>query len=242
MKKHLLIAVLFIAATQVSQAQTPIKAGTVQLGGSIGYSRQSSDGSYTFSDGSGAINLTSQHAVSNYFTINPSAGYFLADNLAVGISAGYTTNKVVFTYGNGGHIKGTSKAGNMYWGAFLQYYRMFTDQFGVSGTLSAGYNHSTQRYATNSINSYGGADNGFVGALTPSLVFFPIPKFSLGASIGSVGYTRTKMEQEAGVNSAPLINSSFGANFGLNSLAFSGTYYFGALVTTYQSITIALAI
>ena len=117
MKKHLLIAVLFIAATQVSQAQTSIKAGTVQLGGSIGYSHQSVD--HTFSDGLGAINLTSQHAVSNYFTINPSAGYFLADNLAVGISAGYTTNKVVFTYGNGSsNIKGTSKAGNMYWGLF----------------------------------------------------------------------------------------------------------------------------
>ncbi len=223
MRKRLLIAVLCVAA-QVSQAQTPIKAGTVQLGGSVGYFHQNNDQPYYYGNGSGGLNTTTQHVSGSNFSINPSVGYFVADNLAVGMNLGYTMGKNLVSYDDGILPGIDQRNKQLVLGAFLQYYQMFTDQFGLVGTLSAGYSHGSSQYNFASSNPGNGTSNGFIGAITPSLVFFPVPKFSLGASIGNLSYNHI-----TGKLDRSLINttSSFGANFGLNSLAFSGTYYFG---------------
>lgn len=226
MNKLLFIPVL-LAATQLSHAQTPIKAGTVQVGGSIGYFNQSNDNPYSYSNGSGGINFTTQHGLSRSFSISPSAGYFVADNLAVGVNLGYNTNRTAFSYAEG-VLTGTDQRNKqLVLGAFAQYYRMFTDQFGIVGTLSAGYSHYTLHYNFGQVTPGDGTSNGFVGALTPSLVFFPVPKFSLGASIGSISYNHSTSKQDSSFSNQSSTTSIFGANFGLNSLAFSGTYYIG---------------
>ena len=227
MKKILLIAVLCgLAAT--SHAQTPIKAGTVQLGGTISYSQQTSDSPYTYYIGNG-YGTTTQHYNSKSFFLNPSAGYFVADNLAVGVSFArilttnsYTYDTSINTPFNEQRLKQTVL------GAFVQYYRMFTDQFGVTGTLNAGYNHSVYGYRYDAPSANTSTSHGFSAALTPSIVFFPVPKFAVGASAGSLSYARSTNKQE-GLNSVggTGTDSSFGAAFGLSNLAFSGTYYFG---------------
>lgn len=222
-KKLLLIPVLCIAV-QASQAQTSIKAGTVRVGGNVGYFHQSNDHPYYYGNGSGGLNTTTQHVSGSNFSINPSAGYFVADNLAVGVNLGYTTGRNLVSYDDGFLDGIDQRSKQLVLGAFLQYYRMFTDQLGVAGTLSAGYSHGSSQYNFASANPGNGTSNGFVGALTPSLVFFPVPKFSLGASIGNLSYNHSTGKLDGGL---PNTTSSFGANFGLNTLAFSGTYYFG---------------
>ena len=209
-------------------AQTTIKAGTVQLGGGVGYSQQSSDNPQPFYTGSGYVNTT-QHTSAKYFSISPMAGYFVADNLAVGINLSHITNKLAYSYDSSYVVGNEQRTSQFGVGAFVQYYRMFTEQFGVVGTLNAGYNHITQR--SSSSNSFSErTGSGFSTALLPSIVFFPVPKFAIGASLGGIDYaysTSKATESSVGFNDGTSTGSAFGANFGLNYLAFSGTYYLG---------------
>ncbi|RZJ87110.1 MAG: hypothetical protein EOO60_12570 [Hymenobacter sp.] len=207
-------------------AQTALKAGTVQVGGNVGYSQQTTDSPHYTN--SGSIDAT-EHIAAKSFAINPMAGYFIADNLAIGVSFAQVINKTVYSY-NATYLDGSEQRSSQFnLGAFVQYYRMFTDHFGLAGTLNAGYLHYTGK------GTYIGGSNtstskGFATALTPSIVFFPIPKFSVGASIGGVGYTHATSRAESDTNpfnSGTTESSSFGASFGLNYLAFSGTYYLG---------------
>ena len=224
---------LFLTATlgllvATSYAQTPIKAGTIQLGGNVGYSQQNSDNSYNYYTGTDYI-YTTQHITIKSFFINPMAGYFVADNLAVGLSVAQNSYNTTYSYDTP-YLAGNNQRNNQFsLGGFVQYYRMFTDHFGLVGTLNANYNHgtSTSSYATGSSR---GTNNGFSTGLTPSIVFFPVPKFSIGASIGNIGYSYSTNEVEVYDNmlaSGTNRGSSFGANFGLSYLAFNGTYYFG---------------
>ena len=205
MKKILAIAFLSGLAG-VAQAQTVIKAGTFQLGGNVGYSRTSQDRLVPLTGGI----LGKQTDTNSQFSIAPSVGFFVADNLAVGINANYqSTNQYDARY--------------YQVGAFVQYYQMVSEQFGFTGTLGAGYQHA------NYSAGFSDKQNGFYAGLTPGLVFFPIPKLSVGASIGGLTYSQLsyKANNFIGNGSDTYSSSTFGANFGLSQLLFSGTYYFG---------------
>ncbi len=212
-----------------SYAQTAIKAGTVQLGGNVGYSKQSTDSTYPYYTGSSYINTT-QHIATNSFSINPMAGYFIADNLSVGISFSQGIYKTTYSYDTpyiGGNEQRNSQL-NL--GAFVQYYQMLTDHFGLTGTLNAGYNHGTTKTTSDNNGGSNSTSNGFSAGLIPSIVFFPVPKFSVGASIGGIGYSHATGKVDVDNNalySGTNSSSTFGANFGLSYLAFSGTYYVG---------------
>lgn len=227
MKKLFSAGTLCLLAAS-AYAQTAIKAGTVQLGGSVGYSQQSSDNAQSFYTGSGYINTT-QHLNTKYFAISPAAGYFVADNLTVGINLSHNADKRTSSYDSSYTPGNEQRTSQLAVGAFVQYYRMFTEQFGVTGTLNAAYNRITQRFSSGN-NTSETKGNGFSTGITPSIVFFPVPKFAIGASVGSIDYaysTSKAAESSVGFNNGTSTGSYFGANFGLNFLAFSGTYYIG---------------
>ncbi|RYE90462.1 MAG: hypothetical protein EOO37_02910 [Cytophagaceae bacterium] len=218
-----------LAAT--AYAQSAIKAGTVQLGGGVGYSQQTRDIPQSIFNGSSYVNTT-QHTSLKSFFISPMAGYFVADNLAVGIGLGYNSDKTVYSYDTNYLTGSEQRTRQCNIGAFAQYYQMLTEQFGLTGTLNAGYNHSKQEFiSTNSASNRIGS--GFSAAIMPSVVFFPIPKFALGTSVDSVRYDySTSKPTESGTGFVGFIDeastgSFFGASFGLNYLAFSGTYFLG---------------
>jgi len=208
MKKHLLWAALVSGGISAAQAQTAIPAGTVSLGGMVGYSRYSNDRpAYTDSQ----------------FQLTPSVGYFLADNLAVGLDFGYLILKRSYERTNGSSSDVIPNE-QLRAGAYVQYYKMLTAQFGLVGTLGAGYQHSAA-------SGYRAIDpddpdvnikrNGFYAQLTPGLVFFPTPKLGISATVGYLGYERMKTK------SYEHTESEFGAAFGFDQLLFGGTYYFG---------------
>ena len=108
--------------------------------------------------------------------------------------------------------------------------------FGLVGTLRTGYGHynSKSSYYSSTSGDGSGSSTGniFSADIVPSIIFFPIPQLGLGASFGSVGYNRSTVNHEDfSTNISPSYSynksSGFEANFGLNSLAFTGTYYFG---------------
>ena len=231
MKQFFLLAALALGAAE-ARAQS-IAAGTVSLGGGIGYS------SYTNKSSSQGFNGTpfSAETKGSQFSFSPSVGYFVADNLAIGLSLGYSSSRngyTTYTPSSNFVPKELDPRTRLQVGPYVQYYKMLTEQFGVLGTLGAGYQNL--RYQT-----YSGNNNpvivdykasGYYASLTPGIVFFPIPKLGLTASIGSLGYSRFNNEYpERTGTTAPQnyesTSSDFGASFGLNQLQFGGTYYIG---------------
>lgn len=232
--QRILLVAAFSAACAAAHAQNAISAGTVALGGSIGYSRSSDEESQK----SGSTNYTAQ-TKSSRFSFAPSVGYFVADNLAVGLSASYSANgKDYTTYTPTPATVRTEldPTTRLRVGPFVQYYKMVSDQFGLVGTLGGGYqNYRDQFYSGNGNSAVVATQkgSGYYVALTPAVIFFPIPKLGLSASIGSIGYDRLSYDfpTTGGGNNAPSdyknIQSEFGANFGLSQLQFGGTYFFG---------------
>ncbi|GAB3635503.1 hypothetical protein GCM10027422_10930 [Hymenobacter arcticus] len=202
-----------LGLAQAGYAQTAIKAGTIQLGGNVGYFRTSQDRP---AFGNGNFPFKSTYTQSQ-FSIAPSVGFFVADNLAVGINGSYQVNHQTDTQ----YAGSTNKTNQLQIGAFAQYYQMVSDQFGFTGTLGAGYQRARSPYGSDD-NA-----NGFYAGLTPGLVFFPIPKLALGASIGGLNYSYLTTKITGIGNADKYESSTFGANFGLSQLLFSGTYYFG---------------
>jgi len=225
MKKSFSI-VLLCATASIAHAQSPIKAGTVALGGSINYSHNSDEVSSNTGYRNGSYSSSYSN---NILSLSPEASYFVSDNLSVGLSLNYSIQEISFS--SSPNSGGTSyrDATSFRVGPFVRYYKMLTDQFGFTGTLGAGYEHDKQPAQTS--NSVALKSNGFYAALTPGVIFLPIPKLGIGASIGGLGYTRLNVEPET---SATNTNSSytetastFGASFGIAQLTFSGTYFFG---------------
>lgn len=230
MKKAFLLGLL-AAGTQVVQAQS-IPAGTVSLGGSIGYSRNTNNDSRSYSG-----TTYTQETSSSQFNFSPSLGYFVADNLAIGINAGYSANRKAYTTYTPSSATVRAELDpttNLRLGVYGQYYKMLTEQFGVLGTLGVGYQRLRDYgYSNNGSNAliqeY--KASGYYADLTPGIIFFPIPKLGLSASVGSLGFNRLNYDYPTNAGTTPTdyksYSTNFGASFGLSQLLFGGTYYFG---------------
>ena len=134
--KKLLLLVLLTVGAEIVHAQR-IAAGTVALGGSIGYSRTSSKQSSS----QNGVNA-SQETASSQFSFSPAAGYFVKDNLAIGLSLGYVANRKAYTTYTPAPPSVRAELDPttiLRMGPFVQYYKMISEQFGVLGTLSAGF-------------------------------------------------------------------------------------------------------
>ncbi len=218
MKKLFLFALVGGLASN-AQAQTAIKAGTIQLGGTIGYSRSSQDTpDFLSSYYPGVLTTTTSQ-----FAVAPAVGYFVADNLALGISGTYQVTHYALS-STPSYQSSNEKSTLFKVGLFGQYYKMLTEQFGFTGTLGGGYQYDGRPYGYNSGDLAG---KGAYANLTPAVVFFPIPKLAIGASIGGLDYSYFSIKAPNSPSLTDYKKSDFGANFGLSQLLFSGTFYFG---------------
>jgi hypothetical protein len=178
-----LFALAFLGLTSsIAHAQTtPLTKGRGLLSGSIGYHSDKYRGSNN----------------QDLFNFTPSVGYFIADNLALGINGNlqiYGDNS--FSYGQ-----------NVYSvGPFARYYRFVggSDKFALYGQGSLGYTH------------YSGGYNLGYASITPGLAFFPISRFGLEASLRGLSYSS---------NFNDVHSIDFG--FGLQNIQFGAAYYFG---------------
>jgi outer membrane protein W len=217
--QKLFVLTLLSSLAGTAHAQTVIKAGTIQLGGNVGYSHSSVDS--PVSSGAYPIKRTE---INNQFILAPSVGFFVADNLAIGVNGVYQINE--YKYGQTqGNTAFDQKAKQWRLGAFVQYYKMVSEQFGFTGTLGAGYQYFNEYFSYGSDNT---ATKGVYANLTPSIVFFPIPKLAIGASIGGLNYSYANYKSPSSASAPDTYESSnFAANFGLSQFLLSGTYYLG---------------
>jgi len=219
MKNQLLLLALLGGTVSVAHAQTAIPAGTVSLGGNVGYYRHTEKAQVP------GGNLGSE-SVSSQFQISPSVGYFVADNLAIGLNLGYTATKNTYTSTFTTPLSDLAPNITFRGGAYVQYYKMLTDQFGLVGTLGGGYqyNRVTNIYGpAGSQSTSETKQKGYYASLTPGIVYFPIPKLGISATVGSLAFSRLKETP----NAAEPVYTDFGASFGLSQLQFGGTWYFG---------------
>lgn len=208
MKKFFLLAAL-VAGAQAVQAQS-IAAGTVSLGGGIGYSTTTNKF---------GVGQNSHEAKSSQFSFSPTFGYFVAENVAIGLNLEIDT---VTPFHSTGSSTTPDANVSLRIGPFVQFYKMFSEQFGLTGALGAGYLKLNET-GFNSGQVYTTKASGAYAQITPGIVFFPIPKFALSATIGSLGYTTLSDDNDNITNRT----TTAGAQFGLDKLQLGGTYYFG---------------
>ena len=231
MKKFFLSALLAVSVIGV-RAQS-IAAGTVSLGGNIGYSRNTINSSNSYN----STTYTLETSISQ-FNFSPSLGYLVADNLAIGINAGYSANRKAYTTYTPASATVRAQLDpttNLRLGVYGQYYKMLTEQFGVLGTLGVGYQSLHDYNYSNNNNPNAliqeSKASGYYAELTPGIVFFPITKLGLSASVGSLAFNRLNYDYPTNAGTTPpdykSYSTSFGASFGLSQLLFGGTYYFG---------------
>jgi hypothetical protein len=140
----------------------------------------------------------------------------------VGLNLGHFARGYSTTRNNATSSKDTDR--NLRVGPYVQYYKMLNEQFGLLGTLGGGYQRNVTRrnlIAPDLVTEV--KAEGFYANLTPGVIFFPVPKFGISASVGSLGYDWIKEKPTSGSPTT----STFGANFGIDQLQFGGTYYFG---------------
>ena len=177
MKKPLIIALL-AASAQLAQAQS-IPAGTISLGGNIGYFRNTIKGSVA-----GPNNATNSFETkTSQFSLAPSVGYFVADNLAIGLTLGYQAyNNPYSTYTPAPSTVRAQLDPNTTFriGAFAQYYKMLSEQFGFVGTLGGGLQSAREyKYTSNSSSALISETkgSGFMPGLRRASSFFPFPNW-----------------------------------------------------------------
>lgn len=244
MKKLLLVAALSASAPAL-YAQS-IAAGTVAVGGNVGYNQTTNKSS----GGTAYINNQNTNFSSEYkswqVALFPTISYFVADNLAVGLSLGYAygkrTEEAVSVPASYMLQHAQTETYSLQVGAFAQYYKMLTPQFGLTARLGGGYQRLKEdRNGNNTISGapyyFDGSDTnqGYYINLTPGLIFFPVPKFGLTATMGSLGFNHLSLTNSSydATNSNPYSQVSksdsnyFSANFGLDAFQLGGTYYFG---------------
>ena len=177
--------VLLGLTSSITHAQTtPLTKGRGLLSGSIGYHSDK----YRGSDSQDLFNFT------------PTVGYFVADNLALGLNG-----NLQLLGGNSTYYGQTT----YFVGPFARYYRFVGggDKFALYGQGNVGYSHSSSDYER--------YNQGYV-AIMPGLAFFPIPRFGLEASLRGLSYSSNFKDTH-----------SFDFGFSLQNIQFGAAYYFG---------------
>lgn len=188
MKKILLSAVAIMAfGFANAQETTGFTKGDVFASGSIGYGSEK----------------TGENK-NNVFNFSPKAGYFVTNNIAVGVKLGFTSGKQTQ---DAGLATIETKTNTFEAGAFGRYYFTPASQFSFFGELSAGFNS-----AKTEIDGVPGESksNGFNVGVAPGISYFVSKNIALEATFGLLGYKTNKPDVD-GAESTDTFN--IGANF-----------------------------
>lgn len=140
----------------------------------------------------------------NDFEIAPRAGYFVTENIAVGVALGYQSAKLDF---DGEDVKNNTLSV----GAFGRYYFTPASKFSLFGQLGVNYNSYDNEFAVVDGELVSGEfkGDGFDVALAPGVNYFITKNFSLEATFGILGFATTQPDEDGAEKT-----NSF--NFGLD--------------------------
>jgi outer membrane immunogenic protein len=155
------------------------------------------------------------------FGISLAGGYFIADNVAIGLGIGldnskstYETTDTEYTYTD--NIFSVSP--------FARYYIPYSDQFSFFGQLSVGLGFGSSKdevVSGSTTTTQESSLNVMMIGLSPGFSYMMTERVALEMRYGFLGYTSSTMkEEEANGDYEKDMTSSFGLNLDLNSLVF----------------------
>jgi len=208
MKKLLLLAVVTVMGLTAS-AQT--EKGSFVLGGSIGYYKDK---------------YTPDNNKLSSFNIAPSAGYFVADNIAVGLGLGYWQAKYDQNAGtiNGGALRATMKEELFSIRPFVRYYKSVSDQFKFFGNLQVPLSFGNIKSSANYPGTNTRKTNAVGASFSPGFAYFPTPKLGIEFSVEGITYNDTSYDYESNTSNGHTKQFRIGAN--LMSPLIGVQYYF----------------
>jgi hypothetical protein len=234
MKTTLLI---FTALVLSINSSAQLNKGSMMISGRFNYSKNNSTTKDTSIFASNPINDGKS------FNLNLSYGYFVADNIVVGIYGGYgnSNSKSENTQFNGsGFIYNRNSFTNsgLSAGVFSRYYKWLgKSKFAIFGSLTAGYNSGKQQqkqssqYGASIIENNSHADYSVMSiGFNPGLVYFFTKRIAVETSFGNMGYsTRLSRNYSANDSYSETRNSSFDTNLSLSlsNLYWGVNFYFG---------------
>ncbi|MEO8771095.1 MAG: outer membrane beta-barrel protein [Ferruginibacter sp.] len=173
MKTKLLLAIIFIFSIFSSFAQDKLPKGSLLLGGNIGFSSSKSE-----IEGQRTDHITS-------FSISPSAGIAIRDNLFFGLSLGYSHGKERIT--TNGMVDDSTKFNTYSYGVFLRKYKPLKYNFSIFLQANLAGNNSKYNYSPNS-NVFDLSSKGFgAGAsLSPGISYAVNSRLQLEAALNNI--------------------------------------------------------
>lgn len=162
---------------------------------------------------SGTVGFSSQTTgdfKTNTFTIAPSVGLFVTDNIAIGARVGYMNSKVESPL-----VSDVTTSALMV-GAFGRYYATPSSDFSFFGELAANYASAKVENGSGT-----GKANGFNIALAPGVSYFISNNFALEASIGVLSYDTVKPDYNGAEST-----DTFNLNLNLDNVNLGLVYKF----------------
>lgn len=200
MKKTLLFGAL--ALTGLFAAQETQKGKTF-ISGNLGYNSSSVDNT---------VSTTNKN-----FSIAPQLGYYITNDIAIGLGIGYQETSFTANGGIVGIYK--TKRSGFFVSPFVRKYWSLGEKLNFFGQLSASYSSGNEETletisatSKTKVNSYG-------FSIAPGLEYTLNKNWSLLSTLGSVGFNTVKPE-----NSNASKNFNFGVN--LESIGFGTKYTF----------------
>lgn len=193
MKSKLLIMGVLCAIAFTANAQT--EKGRSFINGAIGFSSNKNE--------SNSTGFSPSDQKSTTFFVVPRFGYFVANNLVVGLGLGYTQNKNTsssYTINSSNIVFYKQKAvqRNLSVGPFLRKYVDIVDKFKFFAQVNAGVGlgkaenevvYNAQSYGTsNTSNKF----TSYNAALSPGFAFFPSKRWAIEFSFTLLGYNKSK--------------------------------------------------
>lgn len=208
MKSKLLLVAALCAMAFTANAQT--EKGKSLINGSIGFSTNKSE-----SNSPGFFTTTQK---SNYFSFAPSYGYFVDNNLAIGLGLAYTQIKNTlntFDVNSNSTLNNSQVAEQQAYSIspFLRKYVDVADKFKFFAhvNLDMGFGESENKIVYNSTSNT--VDNtykftSYNVALSPGFAFFPSKKWAIDFSFPLLNYNKVNPKDED-TNIAVSANETF---------------------------------
>lgn len=198
MKKILLsVSALLAFSVMSAQEETPttgFSKGDAFISGTVGFSTQKQG-----------------DVKNNSFTVAPSVGYFVSENIALGVSILYTQSK--YNIDDVANSESTTSTFNP--SLFGRYYFTPASKFSVFGHLQAGY-------VSGKTESNGGGEyknDGFNAMAGAGLNYFISDHLALETVFGAINYSSYKYD-------GGQKNSNFGINLNLSNVYLGLVYKF----------------
>ncbi|RDC61586.1 hypothetical protein [Adhaeribacter pallidiroseus] len=213
MKITLLLLFSFVV---IGTCSAQITKGTSFVGGSGSYSK----GTSKYNQGPDIVYKSS----GSNFNFNPKAGYFISDNIALGLAINYfgSRSKSKNTPGNESYVNKQQSFGI---NPFGRYYKMLGERAAFFGQLTASYTKGQIKTDDFIYQKYS-----FVGAgVAPGFVFFATPKIGIETTVGNLGFYHSdnKNFSQDPNNSNENTSNQFVANIEASNIFLGINFYLG---------------